>query len=271
MWSARSSCSRRPSAPCSSSSSRWVLTLVSCSWCAHATSRVTPHTLPRTSLSHPRDGATPGTCQTQRNRDQAPDPGGGHERPRRLLATTLARQIQEEALLNGDPTPPGRCGSFQDPVTGMWGAACGASGWDQVSRLSAGSGLGLRPAPLPLRAPRCGCQRGPGRHRRRRAHLGVLDGDHGPQRTLRASPVPIVARTASGGSSTATPTPPINQPGACMLGSAWGPHRGHVLPERFRADHPRSDNSCVPVPVLGIGPPAARAPERWRRHATFVR
>ena len=46
---------------------------------------LTPHDpAPRSSLSYPRDGATPGPARLKRTGDQAPDPGGGHERPRRL-------------------------------------------------------------------------------------------------------------------------------------------------------------------------------------------
>ena len=86
--------------------------------------------------------------------DQAPDPGGGHERPRRLLATTLARQIQEEALLNGTPQPA--MWSTQDPVT-VLGALRGASGWTRSAGCRLARVWVLRLHLLPLRAPRRGC------------------------------------------------------------------------------------------------------------------
>jgi hypothetical protein len=60
----------------------WVLTLCVLLLGARATSRVTPHDpAPRSSLSYPRDGATPGTCQTQKYRRPSSCPrrleGGG--------------------------------------------------------------------------------------------------------------------------------------------------------------------------------------------------
>ena len=125
-----------------------------------------------------------------------------------FLATTLARQVQaEEALHNGDPEPRLAMWSTKDPVT-VLGALRSASGWDQVSRLFRWLGSGFSdctsyrfellaagvsgdlPTPSATSTPRC-----PGTA----PHWTPIPC---------ASRTPIVARTASGGSSTAMPTPP---------------------------------------------------------------
>jgi hypothetical protein len=53
--------------------------------------------------------------------------------PDDFLATTLDRQVQTEALHNGDPGPRLAMWSTRDPVA-VLGAVRSASGWDEVSR-----------------------------------------------------------------------------------------------------------------------------------------
>jgi hypothetical protein len=125
-----------------------------------------------------------------------------------FLTTTLARQVEaEEALHNGDPTPRMQMWSPQDPVT-LFGAVKSISGWDEVSQAFRW---------LASRFSDCTAYRfelvaagvsGDLAYTVGYEHTSVsMDGVPAANRIPCASPTSTAARTASGRSSTATPTP----------------------------------------------------------------
>ena len=124
-----------------------------------------------------------------------------------FLATTLARQVEaEEALHNGDPGPRLAMWSTQDPVT-VLGAVQSASGWDQVSRLFRWLGSGFSGCTSYRFELVAAGVSGDQAYTVGYEHTTVSwDGTPLEPYTLRVTHV-TVARTVSGRSSTAMPTP----------------------------------------------------------------